>query len=72
MNIAEDVAAAPAVVAAGEIAEGAHAGRVVADGGLAVGLLTVNSGFGPRGERCLVLVRTFQWLRVGRPVTSGN
>ena len=39
MGVAEDVAAAAAVVAAGEVAEGALAGRIIADAGGGIGLL---------------------------------
>ncbi len=78
VGVAKDVAAAPAVVAAREVVEGAPAGRVVADGGFVVGLCwgtwlasstVMEKGWWERGSK---VRRTFQCRRVGMPSGSSN
>lgn len=77
VDVAEDVAAAAAVVAAGEVAKGALAGRVVADAGGGVGLLRLAfrvsvSGRGLGGLPPVEMLGTFQCVLFGRAFTSGN
>ena len=70
--VAEDVAAAAAVVATDEVVEVALAGRVIADSGLRVGLFRLCETKGSETQGFKGDMLTFQCLRVGSSVTWGK